>query len=71
MTTLYVLGSGSAGNCFALASGDEVLMIDAGFSAREVQRRARLVGLDLGRVIGLAITLPFLLLCWMIADWGA
>ena len=22
-------------------------------------------------LIGLAITLPFLLLCWLIADWGA
>ncbi len=56
MTTLFVLGSGSAGNCFALAVGAEVLLIDAGFSAREIQRRASLVGLDLRRVCGLAIT---------------
>ncbi len=56
MTTLFVLGSGSAGNALALASGDEVLLIDAGFSAREVQRRAAAAGLDLRRATGLVIT---------------
>jgi len=56
VTTLYVLGSGSAGNAFALAAADEVLLVDAGFSAREVLRRAEQVGLDLARAIGLVLT---------------
>ena len=56
MTTVYVLGSGSGGNAFALVAGDEVLLIDAGFSAREIRRRAAQVGLDLERVVGLVLT---------------
>jgi phosphoribosyl 1,2-cyclic phosphodiesterase len=56
VTTLHVLGSGSAGNAFALASAGEVLLIDAGFSAREIERRAALSGLDLGKAIGLVLT---------------
>lgn len=56
MTTLYVLGSGSSGNAFAIGSGDEVLLVDAGFSARETERRAAAVGLDLRRAVGLLLT---------------
>jgi phosphoribosyl 1,2-cyclic phosphodiesterase len=56
VTTLYVLGSGSAGNALALARDDEVLLIDAGFSAREITRRAALVGLDLRRTTGIILT---------------
>jgi phosphoribosyl 1,2-cyclic phosphodiesterase len=56
VTSLWVLGSGSSGNAFAIGAGDEVLLVDAGFSAREVGRRAVLVGLDLGRVTGLVLT---------------
>jgi phosphoribosyl 1,2-cyclic phosphodiesterase len=56
MTTLYVLGSGSRGNAFALAHQGEVLLIDAGFSAREIRRRAELVGLPLDRATGLVLT---------------
>jgi phosphoribosyl 1,2-cyclic phosphodiesterase len=56
VTTLYVLGSGSGGNALAILSGGEVLLIDAGFSSREIARRAALVGLDLGRVTGLVVT---------------
>jgi phosphoribosyl 1,2-cyclic phosphodiesterase len=56
VTTLYVLGSGSGGNAFALACGDDVLLVDAGFSAREISRRAALVGLDLARATGLVLT---------------
>ena len=29
------------------------------------------LGMSRSILIGLAITVPFLLLCWMIADWGA
>jgi phosphoribosyl 1,2-cyclic phosphodiesterase len=56
VTTIYVLGSGSAGNAIAVASGDEVLLIDAGFSAREVHRRASAAGLNMRRVTGIVIT---------------
>lgn len=56
MTTLYVLGSGSSGNALAIGSGDEVLLVDAGFSARETERRASAVGLDLRRAVGILLT---------------
>jgi phosphoribosyl 1,2-cyclic phosphodiesterase len=56
MTALYVLGSGSRGNCFALESEGEVLLLDAGFSAREIERRAEAVGLPLDRLAGIALT---------------
>lgn len=54
--TLTVLGSGSNGNAFALTSEGAVLLIDAGFSARELCRRAELVGLDLSQLCGIALT---------------
>ena len=56
MTTLTVLGSGSAGNACALAFDGAVLLLDAGFSAREVERRAELAGVDLGALCGIALT---------------
>lgn len=56
MTRLFVLGSGSRGNCFAVETDGAVLLIDAGFSAREIERRATAVGLDLARTIGIALT---------------
>jgi phosphoribosyl 1,2-cyclic phosphodiesterase len=56
MTRLYVLGSGSRGNCCAVECDGAVLVIDAGFSAREIERRAEAVGLALSRVVGIALT---------------
>jgi phosphoribosyl 1,2-cyclic phosphodiesterase len=56
MTTLYVLGSGSRGNCLAIKSEDAVLLIDAGFSYREIERRAELVGITLDRLVGVVLT---------------
>jgi phosphoribosyl 1,2-cyclic phosphodiesterase len=56
MSTLYVLGSGSRGNCCAIECDGLVLLIDAGFSAREIERRAGAAGLDLAGVIGIALT---------------
>jgi phosphoribosyl 1,2-cyclic phosphodiesterase len=53
---LYSLGSGSRGNAFALEARGEILLLDAGFSLKEIARRAELVGLDLNRVVGAAIT---------------
>jgi phosphoribosyl 1,2-cyclic phosphodiesterase len=56
MITLYVLGSGSRGNCCAVESDGVALLIDAGFSAREIERRAATVGLDCERIAGIALT---------------
>ncbi len=56
MTTLYVLGSGSRGNCFAVECGGASLLVDAGFSMKEIQRRAALAGLPLDAVVGIALT---------------
>jgi len=56
VTTLTVLGSGSRGNAVALAAEGAVLLIDAGFSARELARRAELAGVDLGALCGIALT---------------
>lgn len=56
MSWLHVLGSGSKGNCCAVSAEGEVLLVDAGFSAREVERRATAVALDLGRVRGIVVT---------------
>ncbi len=56
MTTLHVLGSGSAGNALALTDDSGTLLIDAGFSAREVVRRAATAGLDLTRTVGIVLT---------------
>jgi phosphoribosyl 1,2-cyclic phosphodiesterase len=56
MTTLYALGSGSRGNCFAVSCHGATLLIDAGFSAKEIQRRAAVAGLMLDEVVGIALT---------------
>jgi phosphoribosyl 1,2-cyclic phosphodiesterase len=54
--TLYVLGSGSRGNCCAVESEGVALLIDAGFSAKEVERRADSAGFEIGRVAGIVLT---------------
>jgi phosphoribosyl 1,2-cyclic phosphodiesterase len=54
--TLYVLGSGSRGNCCAVESEGMALLIDAGFSAREIERRASIAGLEVDRIAGIALT---------------
>ena len=56
MITITVLGSGSKGNAVALASEGAVLLVDAGFSPKELSRRAELAGVDLGTLCGIALT---------------
>lgn len=56
MATLTVLGSGSKGNAFVVGFDGELLLLDAGFSLKEVERRMRLAGLDPHRVVGVALT---------------
>jgi len=53
---LYVLGSGSRGNCLAVETDHTAILLDAGFSAREIERRAELAGLDLARDLPRALT---------------
>jgi phosphoribosyl 1,2-cyclic phosphodiesterase len=54
--TLYMLGSGSRGNCCAVESDGVALLIDAGFSAKEIERRAEAAGLELARIAGITLT---------------
>ena len=56
MTTLHTLGSGSKGNCFALEEDGAILLMDAGFSAKEIGRRAERAALALDRVVAIALT---------------
>ncbi len=56
MTTLHVLGSGSKGNAFVLEHAGAALLIEAGFSARELVRRMQLAGVDPAILIGIAVT---------------
>jgi len=56
VTTLTVLGSGSKGNAMALESDGAILLLDAGFSARELGRRAELAAVNLGSLCGIALT---------------
>jgi phosphoribosyl 1,2-cyclic phosphodiesterase len=56
VTTLTVLGSGSRGNACALVSEGMTLLLDAGFSAREITRRAEAAAVDLGTLCGIALT---------------
>ena len=56
MTRLVVLGSGSKGNALAIEHAGETLLVDVGFSAREVRRRAAVASVSLERVVGIALT---------------
>lgn len=55
-TWLHVLGSGSRGNAFALVHDDATLLIEAGFSARELERRLESAGVAPASVVGVALT---------------
>jgi phosphoribosyl 1,2-cyclic phosphodiesterase len=56
VTVLYVLGSGSRGNCCAVEHDETAILIDAGFSPKEIERRAETAGLALGRVGAIVLT---------------
>ena len=51
-----VLGSGSKGNATYVEADGQGLLIDAGFSGKEMAKRCAAVGLSLERVAGLLIT---------------
>lgn len=50
------LGSGSAGNATAIEYGDTLVLVDCGFSARDVSRRLASAGLDATRVSAILVT---------------
>ncbi len=41
-----VLGSGSSGNCVVVDTGDGRILVDAGFSCREIEKRLDAVGIE-------------------------
>jgi phosphoribosyl 1,2-cyclic phosphodiesterase len=51
-----VLGSGSGGNATLVATERTHILVDAGFSHREIQRRMKAVGEDLSRLSAVLIT---------------
>jgi phosphoribosyl 1,2-cyclic phosphodiesterase len=51
-----VLGSGSGGNALLVESGDERLLVDAGFSGRDLERRLDAAGVPPRSISGLLIT---------------
>ncbi len=50
------LGSGSAGNVLVVESGSRRLMVDAGFSCREIERRLALLGVEADAFDALVLT---------------
>lgn len=53
---VIVLGSGSRGNAILVESGETRILIDAGFSGRDLARRMRDVGVDPDSITGIVIT---------------
>ncbi len=51
-----VLGSGSRGNCTLIESGNTSILIDAGFSGREIRRRLQVIGRDLETITAVLVT---------------
>jgi phosphoribosyl 1,2-cyclic phosphodiesterase len=53
---VVVLGSGSGGNAVVVESGGRRILIDAGFSCRELERRMKSVGIDPSSIAALLLT---------------
>jgi phosphoribosyl 1,2-cyclic phosphodiesterase len=53
---VVVLGSGSGGNAVVVTSGKDRILVDAGFSSRELARRLALVGVEPGSLSALVLT---------------
>lgn len=51
-----VLGSGSRGNAVYIEAGNSSVLIDAGFSGKELQKRMQAIGRDLADVNAICIT---------------
>jgi phosphoribosyl 1,2-cyclic phosphodiesterase len=50
------LNSGSNGNCYYIGNENEAVLIDAGISCRETEKRLRRLNLDLKKVKGIFVT---------------
>ena len=50
------LASGSSGNCYYLGTRKQGVLIDAGISARTIQKHLRGMGLDFGNIAGVLVT---------------
>ncbi|MGB3563425.1 MAG: MBL fold metallo-hydrolase [Thermoanaerobaculia bacterium] len=53
---IAVLGSGSGGNAVVVESGSKRIMVDAGFSCRELERRLGLLDIDPSTIDALVLT---------------
>ena len=51
-----ILGSGSGGNCAYLESSSVRLLIDAGFSGRQISERLQAIGRDVSQVDAILLT---------------
>lgn len=51
-----VLGSGSRGNCVYIECGDTAILIDGGFSGKEIARRLQGIGKDASRLDAICVT---------------
>ncbi len=51
-----ILGSGSRGNAVFIESGKTAILIDAGFSGKEIQNRLRFIGRELSDIRALCLT---------------
>ncbi len=54
--SLTVLGSGSSGNCSLVSSGETHILIDAGFSAKEIGKRMTSAGYRLEQLSAVLVT---------------
>ena len=54
--TVHFLGSGSRGNAVLIADGDHNILIDCGFSMKEIKRRLALVGLEPAAIQAVLVT---------------
>ena len=56
MVEILVLGSGSRGNCTLLRAGGRAILVDAGFSAKEIAKRLAAVDQDPGKIEAILVT---------------
>ncbi len=54
--TVSILSSGSCGNSTLVSAGDESVLIDAGISCRELERRLSFFGADVAQIAAVVLT---------------
>ncbi|HYG49614.1 MAG TPA: MBL fold metallo-hydrolase [Flavobacteriales bacterium] len=56
--SLYIasINSGSNGNCYYVGNATEAVLVDAGISCREIERRMKRIGLNIGKVKALFVS---------------